>query len=68
MKLMGCLTLYLKTSASVAGLIEVVAIHSELSRYTSDILVLILLLLCFILENSCSQMYVLLNSDDVNKV
>ena len=45
-----------KPSASVPGLIEVVIILSEFSRCSSDLLFLILPLLRFILENSCSQM------------
>lgn len=50
-----------------SGLMEVVAIRSELSRCLSEVFDEILLFLCFILENSCSQMYVLPKRDDVNK-
>jgi len=42
-----------------SGLMEVVAIRSELSRCLSEVFDEILLFLCFILENSYSQMYVL---------
>ena len=48
--------------------IAAVAILSEFSRYSSEIFDEILLFLCFILDNNWSQMYILLKTDEVNKV
>lgn len=48
--------------------VDVVAILSEFSRHSSDISDEILLFLYFILENSCSCMFVLLKSYDMNKI
>ena len=47
---------------------SVAAILSEFSKCSSEIFDEIVVFLCFILENSCSQMYVLPKSNDVNKV
>ena len=51
-----------------SGLMVVVAILSELSRYSSEIFDESLLFLCFILDSKCSQMCILPKSDDTNKV
>jgi len=45
----------------------VLAILSEFSRWSSEIFEEILLFLCFILESSCSQLYILPESNDMNK-
>ena len=50
-----------------SGLMTVAAILIDLSRCSSEIFDKILLLLCFILQNRCSQMYVLPKSDDTSK-
>ena len=65
-----------KTSAMVAlvfvklmhqdRLMAVIAISSEFSRCVSEIFDEISLFLCFILDNNCSQMYVLSKSDDMS--
>ena len=49
------------------GSMAVVAIRREFSVYSSEIFDEIFLFLYFILDNNCSQMYVLPKSDDVNK-
>jgi len=46
---------------------EVTAILSKLSRFSVEILDEILLFLCFIVENSCAQTYVLPKSYDMKK-
>jgi len=47
---------------------KVAAILREFSSCSSEIFDEILLFLCFILENICSQMYVLPKGNDTNKV
>ena len=49
------------------GSVAVAAILSELSRCSSEIFDGVLFFLFFILDNNCSQMYVLPKSDDMNK-
>jgi len=48
-----------------AVLVEVVAILTKFSRCSSEFFDEILLFLCFILENICSEMYVLPLSEDI---
>jgi len=48
--------------------VAMVAILSELSRYLSEIFDEMLLFLYFILQNNCSSMHALPNSDDLNKM
>ena len=50
------------------SLIAAVAVLSELSRCSSEISHEILLFLCFILENDCSQMHAMPMNEDTNKV
>jgi len=45
----------------------VVAILSELSRCSIEVFDEILLFLCYILENSCSHMYILPKSNDIRR-
>lgn len=47
--------------------VEVAEILTEFSRYSSETFDEILFFHCFILENSCSQTYILLKSDEVTK-
>mgnify|MGYP001853312799 CR=1 FL=1 len=65
MKLVGCVFV---TVVHQAALMVVAANLSEFFRCLSEILGGILLFLYFILDNNCSQMYILPNSSDVNKV
>jgi len=53
---------------STSGSMEKVAILSEFSRCLPEIFDEILLFLCFILDNNCSQVYILLKSGNMNKV
>jgi len=48
--------------------VAVAAVLSESSRYLSEIFDEILLFLWFIIENICSQMYVLQENNGMNKV
>lgn len=50
------LTLYLKNNAPVSGSLDVVAIRSVLAGCSLEILVL---MVCFTLENRCSHMQVM---------
>ena len=50
---------FLETNATVSPLMEVVKILNEISRRSSDFFNEILFFLYFILENSCSKMYVM---------
>lgn len=59
--------MFFNTDATVSGSMEVVATFSKFSRRSSEILSLILLLMCLILGDYFSQMYVLPESDAMNK-
>ena len=52
----------------LSGSVTVASVLSEFSRCLSEISDEILFFLCFILENSCSQMYMMPKSDDMSKV
>lgn len=68
MKPVGYLTLFCETGASTSGAMEKVAIPSEFSRCLFETFDEMLLFLCFIHDNNCSQVYVLPKSGDLNKV
>ena len=58
---------FVKLMPQCLCLTQVAGILSEFSKHSSEIFDGILLFLCFILHNNCSQMRVLPTSDDMNK-